>query len=61
MYTYGIDWDGPITEHDDDIVTLPVTECQLLQRDMEELLASISPLADSETHGVDIIASVDAI
>ena len=54
-YVYGIDWNGPTTEYDDDnTVTLPETACPLEPRDFEELKATISPLTPSENHGIEI-------
>ena len=53
-FLYGIDWSGPVTESDENIVTLPDTPSPLPPNDFEELYSTISPLADSENHGVDI-------
>ena len=54
---YGIDWDGPLPqgeEMDVDSVEVPETACPLSQEHFNELVATINPLRESNTYGIDI-------
>ena len=51
---FGIDWNGPIT-HDEDDVIVPETFCPLMDdHDVEELTNTILPSAPSINHGIDL-------
>jgi hypothetical protein len=54
---YGIDWDGPVPAEDDmdvDAVQVPETTCPLSQEHLDELVATIDPLRESNSYGIDI-------
>lgn len=51
---YGIDWNGPIPDSDDDHVHIAETTNPLDEQDFLQLQATISPLSDSECHGADL-------
>ncbi len=53
---FGIDWNGPISEEDDNIVDIPEVYNPVLQE--EELQSIISPTALSDNFGVDIYIRV---
>ena len=56
---FGIDWNGPITEDEDDNqVDVPEVENPLLDRDLQLLQATISPTAQSDCFGVDLYLQV---
>lgn len=51
---YGIDWSGPIPDAEEDQVTVDDTLNPLQEADFLQLQATISPVDDSEYHGVDL-------
>ena len=51
---YGIDWNGPISDAEEDQVTVTDTLNPLQEADYLQLQATISPVDDSECHGVDL-------
>ena len=60
-HEYGIDWDGPLPdENDDDYaqVEVPETRNPLSEDNFHELVWSIDPLSASESYGTDIYLSV---
>ena len=60
-HEYGIDWDGPLPdENDDDFaqVEVPETRNPLSEDNFRELVQSIDPLSPSESYGADIYLSV---
>ena len=50
---YGIDWNGPIPDAEDQ-VTVDDTLNPLQEAEFLQLQATISPVDDSECHGVDL-------
>ena len=50
----GIDWNGPIPVTEDDQVTVADTLNPLQDADFLQLQATISPIDNSDCHGVDI-------
>jgi hypothetical protein len=57
---YGIDWDGPIPDHEDEVdwVTVPDCRCPLSAEDYDDLEHAISPTAASSNYGIDLYLSV---
>lgn len=56
---HGIDWNGPISEdNDDNIVDVPEIENPLPEEEFENLQLLVSPTAPSENFGVDIYMMV---
>ena len=51
---YGIDWNGPLSVDNDNIVTVPDTECPLFPEQFSILQATIDPLQSCEDFGVQI-------
>ena len=53
---YGIDWDGPITESDDDAdqVVVPECNCLLTEEQLIHLQETISPLDSSHDYGINL-------
>ena len=55
---FGIDWNGPIPEDDNNIVDIREVNNPMLQEEEEELQSIISPTALSDNFGVDIYIRV---
>ena len=53
---YGIDWDGPLPQEDNeaDQIEVPDCNCPLSEEQYRVLQDRISPLADSPSHGIDL-------
>ena len=62
---YGIDWDGPIPQNDDDDddsincdgngkIVVPQIECPLDELSLDELNDLVLPLADTTNYGIDL-------
>lgn len=53
---YGIDWDGPLVLEEDDAeqVTVPESTCPLTEEEYRILEDTVSPLAESQTYGLDL-------
>jgi len=53
---YGIDWDGPLVleEGDAEQVTVPESTCPLTEEEYRILEKTVSPLAESQTYGLDL-------
>ena len=52
---YGIDWNGPVTDGEENEVIVPETFCPLIDdNDVEDLMNSISPAASSIDYGIDL-------
>ena len=51
---FGIDWNGPLSDEDDSQVSVPHTHCPLSQDQFVSLQSRVSPLGDSENHGIDL-------
>lgn len=54
---YGVDWNGPLPDVVDDSVAVPETHCPLSDTDLDELKATIDPLAPSDSYGLDLFCS----
>lgn len=54
MALYGIDWNGPISDSEEDHVTVVETRNPIEERDFLRLQAVISPVSNSDCHGVDL-------
>lgn len=59
-HEYGIDWDGPLPDENDDYaqVEVPETRNPLSEDNFHELVQTIDPLSASESYGADIYLSV---
>ena len=60
---YGIDWDGPMPDFEDeevDHVTVPECLCPISPDDYDELEQTISPSATSSNYGIDLYSSAVA-
>ena len=61
---YGVDWDGPVPNNDEDLnihpdgIEVPVTYVPINEEDYSVLREQIDPLRDSELYGVDIYLEV---
>lgn len=58
VHLYGIDWNGPIPEEDDNQIDVPEVRNPLQDQDFQRLQAVIHPLAQSDCFGVDIYLQV---
>ena len=65
---YGVDWDGPVSLHDDDDndvdgVYMPMSvDLPISRHDLDELYTTIDPNAGSENFGIDLyVATSDFI
>ena len=57
---YGINWEGPILDHEDEVdwVTLPDCRCPLSVEDYDDLEHAISPTVVSSNYGMDLYLTV---
>ena len=54
---YGIDWEGPLPEEassDGVAVEVPETHCPVTPHQYQELVATVDPLRESDSYGIDI-------
>lgn len=56
LFHYGIDWEGPMTDIDQDYTNVDVEETlnPLSPADYSELQSTISPYSESNCHGIDL-------
>ena len=54
MQQFGIDWEGPILESNDDTVDVPDTPCPLDPTGFEELIRLVPSLSESTHYGIDL-------
>lgn len=52
---FGIDWEGPVPDQEDDTtISILETECLLSCSDMQELQEHVQALAPSDQYGIDL-------
>lgn len=51
---YGIDWEGPLAQGDSNKELVPDIPNPLSNRDFDDLLEHVNPLADDEGYGIDL-------
>ena len=54
MAVYGIDWNGPISDSEDEEVQVPQTTVPLQEEDFSQLQQTIFPNTNSDYQGVDL-------
>ena len=59
MQHYGIDWNGPMPDCEEEVdqVVVPECDCPLSPEDYDDLECSISPSAASSNYGIDLYTS----
>ena len=51
---YGIDWNGPISDSEDEEVQVPQTTVPLQEQDFRQLQETVLPTSNSDYQGVDL-------